>query len=84
MMPEKLMRWNGSEWVEVSLVRKEVAPTKYISAFDLYLYQMNQNTKLELSDIITSQIQLENRVETYSMDIQDLVIVYKNLVKYTI
>lgn len=21
---EKLMRWNGSEWVEVSLVRKEV------------------------------------------------------------
>ena len=23
-MPEKLMRWNGSEWVEVSLVRKEV------------------------------------------------------------
>ena len=23
-MSEKLMRWNGSEWVEVSLVRKEV------------------------------------------------------------
>lgn len=23
-MPEKLMRWNGSAWVEVSLVRKEV------------------------------------------------------------
>ena len=23
-MPEKLMRWNGSEWIEVSLVRKEV------------------------------------------------------------
>ena len=23
-MPEKLMRWNGSKWVEVSLVRKEV------------------------------------------------------------
>lgn len=23
-MPEKLMRWNGNEWVEVSLVRKEV------------------------------------------------------------
>ena len=22
-MPEKLMRWNGSEWVEGSLVRKE-------------------------------------------------------------
>lgn len=23
-MPEKLMRWNGNEWIEVSLVRKEV------------------------------------------------------------
>ena len=23
-MPEKLMRWNGSAWVEVSLERKEV------------------------------------------------------------
>lgn len=83
-MPEKLMRWNGSEWIEVSLVRKEVEPAKYISAFDLYIYQMNQNTKLELSDIIVNQIQLENRAEIYFMDIQDLVIVYKNLIKYTI
>ena len=83
-MPEKLMRWNGSEWVEVSLIRKEVEPVKYITAFDLYLYQMNRNTKLELSDIIINQIQIESRAEIYSMDVQDLVIVYKNLVKYTI
>ena len=41
-MPEKLMRWNGSEWVEVSLVRKEVESGSNIVG----IYKFNLSFKM--------------------------------------
>ena len=34
---EKLMRWNGSEWVEVSLVRKEVESGNNTLEFGIFV-----------------------------------------------
>lgn len=43
-MAEKLMRWNGSEWVEVSLVRKEVSsssePETFIINRSFFIYDV--------------------------------------------
>ena len=41
-MTEKLMRWNGSEWVEVSLVRKEVESGSNIVG----IYKFNLSFKM--------------------------------------
>lgn len=49
-MPEKLMRWNGNEWVEVSLVRKEVE-----SGNNVELLEVNFSTPFNYEDIIIEE-----------------------------
>ena len=47
-MPEKLMRWNGSEWVEVVCVnRQEVKDTVILTALNLDLQDYYETEKVQ-------------------------------------
>lgn len=63
-MPEKLMRWNGSEWVEVACVnRQEVKDTVFLTALSLDLQDYYETEKFQVVEYNFAEVALQDYYE---------------------